>query len=87
MALDGRSANNVGVLGYAHGRSGHIDRAKEHLHELTARAARSYVSPMWTALVHLGLGDLDSVFQSLERAFEERDGVIRLRPPSNSIGS
>ena len=71
MALDGRSANN-GLSAY--GRSGHIDRAKEHLHELTARAARSYVSPMWTALVHLGLGDLDSVFQSLERAFEERDG-------------
>ena len=78
VALGGRSANNVGVLAYAYGRSGHIDRAKEHLHELTARAAHSYVSPMWTALVHLGLGDLDSVFQNLERAFEERDGSLVL---------
>jgi serine/threonine protein kinase/tetratricopeptide (TPR) repeat protein len=78
MALGGRSANNVGVLGYAYGRSGHIDRAKEHLRELTERAGHSYVSPMWTALVHLGLGDLDGVFQCLERAFEERDGSLIL---------
>ena len=63
IALGGRSVNTVGVLGYAYGRSGNVDRAKEHLHELTARAAHSYVSAMWIALIHLGLGDLDSVFQ------------------------
>ena len=78
MALGGRSVNTVGVLGHAYGRSGHIDQAKEHLRELTARAGHSYVSPMWTALVHLGLGDIDGVFQCLERAFEERDGSLIL---------
>jgi serine/threonine-protein kinase len=78
IALGGRSANIVGVLGYAYGRAGHVGQAKEHLQELTARAGHSYVSAMWIALVHLGLGDLDSVFRYLERAFEERDGSLIL---------
>jgi serine/threonine protein kinase/tetratricopeptide (TPR) repeat protein len=78
IELGGRSVNHIGVLGYAYGRSGNVHRAKEHLQELTARAARDYVSAMWIALVHLGLGDLESLFRWLERAFEERDGSLIL---------
>jgi serine/threonine-protein kinase len=78
IALGGRSVNTVGVLGYACARSGAVDRANELLHELTARAAHSYVSAMWVALIHLGLGDLDSAFGCLERAFDERDGSLIL---------
>ena len=78
IALGGRSVNHIGVLGYAYARSGNIRRAKEHLEELTARAAEGYVSAMWMALVYLGLSDLESVFQWLERAFEERDGSLIL---------
>jgi hypothetical protein len=33
---------------------------------------------MWTALIHLGVGDLDGLFQELERAFQERDGSLVL---------
>ena len=78
IELAGRSANHVGALGYAYGRSGNIRKAKEHLEELTARAADGYVSPMWMALVHAGVGDVDNLFDSLERAFEERDGSLIL---------
>jgi eukaryotic-like serine/threonine-protein kinase len=78
IALGGRSVNHVGVLGYAYGRSGNVDRAKEHLQELTERAAHGYVSAMWIALVHLGLGDLDGLFHWLDRAFDERDGSLIL---------
>ena len=76
--LAGRSVNHIGVLGYAYARSGNRDRATEHLEELTARAAHSYVSAMWIALVHLGLGDLDGLFHCLDRAFDERDGSLIL---------
>src|SRR5207247_1192504 len=55
IELGGRSVNHIGVLGYAYGRSGNLHRAKEHLQELTVRAAHDYVSAMWLALVHLGL--------------------------------
>ena len=78
IELSGRSVNHVGVLGYAYGRSGNRDRANEHLQELSARAADGYVSPIWFALVHLGLSDLDSVFHWLNRAVEERDGSLIL---------
>ena len=78
VALAGRSVNHVAVLGYAYGRAGNRDRAAEHLEELTARAAHSYVPAMWMAMIHLGLSDLDSVFRCLDRAFEERDGSLIL---------
>lgn len=78
IELGGRSVNHIAVLGHAYGRSGNIERAKEHLEELKARAAQSYVSPMWMALVYLGLSDFESVFNSLDRAFEERDGSLIL---------
>lgn len=78
IELGGRSVNHIGVLGYAYGRSENRQRAKEHLNELTARAAAGHVSPMWFALVHLGLSDLESVFRWLNRAFEERDGSLIL---------
>jgi serine/threonine protein kinase/cytochrome c-type biogenesis protein CcmH/NrfG len=78
IELGGRSVNHIGVLGYVYGRSGNRDRANAHLQELQARSADGYVSPMWFALVHLGLSDLDSVFDWLNRGFEERDGSLIL---------
>jgi hypothetical protein len=36
------------------------------------------VSPIWMAMIHLGLGDRDRLFASLDRAFEERDGSLIL---------
>jgi tetratricopeptide (TPR) repeat protein len=78
IALAGRSVNHIAALGYAYGRSGNRDRAKDHLEELTRRAAHSYVPAMWSALIHLGLSDRDSLFDRLDRAFEERDGSLIL---------
>ena len=78
IELGGRSVNHVGILGYAYARSGNRDRANEQLGELLARAAHEYVSPMWIALVHLGLWHLDDVFHWLDRAFVERDGSLIL---------
>jgi tetratricopeptide (TPR) repeat protein len=78
IALGGRSPNHIGVLGYVYGRSGNRDRATEYLGELTTRARQEYVSAMWIALVHLGLSDRDSVFECLNRAFEQRDGSLIL---------
>ena len=78
IQLGGRSANHVGVLGYAYARAGRVALAKQHLQELTTRAAHDHVSPIWMAMVHLGLGELDDLFDWLERAYEERDGSLIL---------
>jgi hypothetical protein len=55
-----------------------MHRARALLHELEERAAGSYVSPMWVAMIHLGLSDVERLFQSLDRAFDERDGSLIL---------
>ena len=78
IELGGRSVNHVGVLGYVYGRAGNRDRANAHLQELMARAEDHYVSPMWFALVHLGLSDRESLFHWLNRAADERDGSLIL---------
>ena len=78
IELGGRSVNHVGVLGYTFARSGNRDRAVEHLRELQDRADQAYVSPMWMAMIYLGLDQYDSLFDCLNRAAEERDGSLIL---------
>jgi serine/threonine protein kinase/Tfp pilus assembly protein PilF len=78
IELGGRSVNHIAVLGYVHALSGNRDQANALLSELTARGAQTYVSAMWIALIHLGLSDLERLFQWLDRAFEERDGSLIL---------
>lgn len=78
IELGGRSVNHVAVLGYARGRAGDVEAAKSLLAELVERKAKGHVSSMWMALIHLGLGDRDAVFQWLDRAFDERDGSLVL---------
>jgi len=46
------------------------------LAELEQIAAQRYVSSYVIALVHIGLGDHDRAFASLERACEERAGYL-----------
>ena len=77
-ALGGRTANHLAVIGYAHGRAGHAAEARALLAELTALAAAAHVSPMWMALVHVGLGESDPAFTWLDRACAERDGSLVL---------
>jgi serine/threonine-protein kinase len=78
VELGGRSATNLAALGHAYGRSGNQAMAREILGELTARTDSGYVAPMWIALVHLGLGDLERLFEWMSRAVEARDGSLLL---------
>ena len=63
----------VGLRGYTLGASGRAADARRVLDELQARARRRYVPPVHQALVYLGLGDWEGVFDALERAVDERD--------------
>jgi hypothetical protein len=70
--------NHLAALAYTYGRSGDRDKAEELLRELMVQSAQTYVSPMWIALIHLGLSDLESLFHWMDRAFDERDGSLIL---------
>jgi len=62
----------VGALGHCYGISGKRELALNILRELEERATERYVSPFNIMLVHLGLGQIDSTIEWLERALEDR---------------
>jgi serine/threonine-protein kinase len=78
VRLGGTSVNHLAILSYVHGLSGSSVEARRLLGEIRTRADRGYASPIWTALAHLGLREVDAAFQWLDRAFEERDGSLIL---------
>lgn len=63
-------------LGQASALTGNVERAREILEQLRARATREFVSPYHFAYVHAGLGEADAAIDWLERAFEKRSGAI-----------
>lgn len=76
LRVSGRSTKILGAVGHAAGLAGHTDKAREVLAELEQLARERYVSSYVIALVHIGLGDFDRAFASLDRAVEERAGYL-----------
>ncbi len=64
----------VGNMGWLCAIVGKKDKAYEFLGELEERSKKGYVSSFWTALIYLGLGEVDKSFEWFEKAYEERDG-------------
>jgi len=89
LQLGMRADTTLGELGYLYGRAGKKDKAREFLAELQARSKVSYGSPFWIAAVHMGLGEMDEAFASLDKAYEERDGsliYITVPAPFDALG-
>ena len=68
----GRNPAAAAALGHALA-GGERSEALALLDELTARAARGYVSPYCIALLHAGLGDADSALACLRQALDAHD--------------
>jgi TolB-like protein/Tfp pilus assembly protein PilF len=49
------------------------DEARTVVNEIEALAAARYIKPYFIALAHFALGEKETAFQLLEKAFEERD--------------
>ena len=71
-----RVVSLIGGLGAYYGFVGKKDRALDLLSELKARSSQGYVSSFWVAAIYMGLGELDKVFEWLEKACVERDGNL-----------
>jgi serine/threonine-protein kinase len=78
IRLGGSSVNHLAILAYVHGLSGRAEEARRLLADIRERVAREHASPIWVALAQIGLGEDDSAFEWLDRAFEERDGSLIL---------
>jgi tetratricopeptide (TPR) repeat protein len=72
-SLSKRSADSLSTLGYAYGVTGKRAQALQILRELETQSRRRYVSPIYMARVHVGLGNNEQALAWLERAYEERN--------------
>ncbi len=80
VELAGPSPDLEGLLGYSEARAGQTAAAKARLAELEQRATAQYVTPMATAMIHLGLGELDAALERLRAAYGDRNWhLIMLR--------
>ncbi|MBZ5625781.1 MAG: winged helix-turn-helix domain-containing protein [Acidobacteriia bacterium] len=60
------------LLGHVYGRAGDRAKAGTMLEELTMLSQQRYVSPANFAVIYAGLGDADSTFRWLEKAYQTR---------------
>ena len=76
LALSERSAEDLASLGFACGAAGRTGEARAILSELEALATRRYISAVYFAAIHAGLGNTDEACDGLERAFAERSSWL-----------
>jgi len=71
----------LAVLGHAYGQAGRQSEARNILDQLKkASTSQHYVSPYAISLIYIALKEKDAAFQSLGRAFQERDeNFVHLR--------
>ncbi len=72
------------LLGHAYALAGERAKALNTLSQLQALSKKQYVSPLDIALVYTGLGDHDSAFRWLEKAYQER--TMRIHDSLRSDG-
>jgi hypothetical protein len=63
---------NLGVLGDAYGRAGRRKEAEKLIGELAKLSRTRYVSPVYDAMIRMGLGDKPQALALLEKAYVER---------------
>jgi tetratricopeptide (TPR) repeat protein len=68
VELSGGSAGMLGWLGLTLAESGETAEARDVLRRLHGMAAEGYVPPCSFAWIHLGLGEIDTAFEWLNRA-------------------
>ena len=76
LPISGRSTKILAAVGHAAGLAGQSGKARQVLAELEQLAHQRYVSSYAISLVHIGLGDYEQAFASLDRACEERAGYL-----------
>ena len=72
-ATDSTNAATAGFLGYAYAASGDRARAIAIIADLRQQSSRRFVSPLWPAIIYLGLGDRQRGLEGLEKAYEVHD--------------
>jgi TolB-like protein len=63
-------------LGYALALAGQKKDAEKILEEFTTESQDIFISPLYFAFIHIGLGNIDQAFEWMDKSFEERSWYI-----------
>ncbi len=80
VILSGEGTLSRGLLANAYALAGETNKALSILGELKKFSRKRYVSPLDMAIVYTGLGDRNSAFQWLEKAYQEHTMRIQELP-------
>lgn len=80
VSLLPESTATIANLAYAYAEAGETDRARALLERLLALRRRKYVSAHDIAVVFTSLGNRGEALAWLEKAYQERDGMLWIRP-------
>ncbi|UCE41505.1 MAG: protein kinase [Candidatus Aminicenantes bacterium] len=76
IELIGISPFFLGYLASYYARAGKKERAAKILQELDGMSQKTYIPPLSVAIVYAELGELDTAFEWVEKAYEERDTFV-----------
>lgn len=62
----------LGLLGFVYAKAGYTVKARQVLERLINVSKKTHIDPYNIAMVHIGLGENEQAFKSLEQAYEER---------------
>lgn len=74
--MSGRATFFVSYLAWAKAMAGEAAAAREGLSELESRSTTEYVAPLFKAMVHAALGELDRAFELLDEAVTSRNAWL-----------
>jgi len=74
--LSGRNALAVGMLGRAYALAGRTAEARQLLEELEVRRRSRYAPPFSIAMIHRGLGDLETALEWWTKGVDEHDLLL-----------
>ena len=86
----GGSPEALSGLGHTYAVSGKRDKARKVIDQLKELSTRRYIDPGLIATIHTGLGEKDEAFQWLEKAYEDRSGLLvhaKAEPDFDSLRS
>ncbi len=78
------------MLGYTYGKANQRAEAEKLLAGLKEQSRKGYIPPIYMAIVYAGLGDKDQTIEWLEKAVNERAGMViylRNEPVFEELGS
>jgi TolB-like protein len=76
----GVNSKIIAMRGYLFARTGRIEEANDVMNTLLSISQERYVPPYCIAMVHLGLGQLDTAMRWVERCYDARDVHVIFLP-------